>query len=213
VPESLLSPTELLYQRAASIRAVQGREMNQFTRATQLLERVADQLQAPIAIVGGLAAIYHQVPVTTVDIDIVVPKDKLDDFLVLAAQQGLIVARQSPSGWHAIEYHDPDGNVEIQVVPEGGRSPRDPAHAPPTPSPQQLGVSHGLGYASFAGWVALKLVAAREKDRYHLIEALKQATQEQIASAVVWARQMHPSYLQEFQRLMRAAEDENQEKW
>jgi hypothetical protein len=187
--------------------------MNQFSRATQLLQRVADELRAPIAIVGGLAAIYHQVPVTTTDIDIVVPQDRLRDFLTLAVRAGLTLARESPSGWSALEYHDPDGNVEIEVVPEGGRSPRDPPHAPPTPSPQQLGVSQGLGYACFAGWVALKLVAAREKDRYHLIEAFKQATQEQIASAVVWARQMHPSYLLELQRLVRAAEDENQEKW
>src|SRR5688572_9684070 len=146
--EALLSPTEILYQRAASLRAVQRREMNQFTRATQILQRVADELQAPIAIVGGLAAIYHQVPVTTTDIDIVVPKDKLADFLAVAVREGLTVARTSPSGWHALELHDPEGVVQIEVVPEGGRSPRDPPHAPPTPSPQQLGVTQGLGYAS-----------------------------------------------------------------
>jgi hypothetical protein len=168
----VLSPAEILYQRAASLRAVQGREMNQFTHATQLLERVAEALHAPIAIVGGLAAIYHQVPVTTTVIDIVVPKDKLADFLAAAAREGLTIVRQSPSGWHALEYHDAEGAVEIEVVPEGGRSPRDPPHAPPTPSPQQLGVSQGLGHASFTGWVALKLVANREKDRYHLVEAL-----------------------------------------
>jgi hypothetical protein len=38
-------------------------------------------------------------------------------------------------------------------------------------------VASGLGYASFAAWVALKLVANREKDRYHMIEALKKASQ------------------------------------
>jgi hypothetical protein len=187
--------------------------MNQFTRATQVLERLARELNAPIAIVGGLAAIYHQVPVTTTDIDIVVPQNKLADFVAAASRAGLTVSRQSPSGWHAMEYHDPDGDVEIEVVPEGGRSPRDPPYAPPTPSPQQLGVSQGLGYASFAGWVALKLVAARDKDRYHLTEAFKQATEEQIASAVVWVRALHPSYLQELERLVRAAEDEKQENW
>lgn len=187
--------------------------MNQFTRATQLLARVADELQAPIAIVGGLAAIYHQVPVTTTDIDIVVPQDKLVEFLAATVRQGLTIARQSPSGWHALEFHDPDGTVEIEVVPEGGRSPRDPPHAPPTPSPQELGVAQGLGYATFAGWVALKLVASREKDRYHLVEAFKHASQAQIAEAVVQVRPMHPSYLQELQRLVRAAEEENQERW
>ncbi len=99
MPQSALSPTDLLYQRAAGIRAVQRGEMNQFTRATQLLQRIADELHAPIAIVGGLAAIYHQVPVTTTDIDIVVAKDKLGEFLTLAARVGLTVARSlHPAG-------------------------------------------------------------------------------------------------------------------
>ena len=53
--ESVMSPTEILYQRAASPAHLQGREMNKFTRATQLLESIADELHAPIAIVGGLA--------------------------------------------------------------------------------------------------------------------------------------------------------------
>jgi hypothetical protein len=76
-----------------------------------------------------------------------------------------------------------------------------------------LGAERGLGYASFAGWVQMKLVAARDKDRYHLIESLKQAPAEQIAEAVQALRSLHPSYLAEFNRLLRAAQDENRENW
>jgi len=108
---------------------------------------------------------------------------------------------------------DAEGTVEIQIVPEGENSPRDPPHAPPNPSPQALGVEQGLGYASLPGWVAMKLVANRDKDRYHLIESFKRATPEQIAEIVVHLRTLPPVYLKEFERLVRAAEDENQENW
>ena len=165
---SIANAAEVLYRNAAAIRAVEGREMNPFTRALEALERLADAIDAPIALVGGLAGIHHRAMVTTLD---------------------------------------------IEVVPAGRKSPRDPAYAPATPSPQELGVERGLGYASFAGWVALKLVANREKDRYHLIEALKQASESAVASAVLNLRRIDPTYLKEFQRLFQAAQDEKQEDW
>ena len=76
-----------------------------------------------------------------------------------------------------------------------------------------MGVASGLGYASFAAWVALKLVANRDKDRYHLIEALKHASEAQVAEAVMKLREMDPSYLREFLRLFQTAQDESQETW
>jgi hypothetical protein len=110
-------------------------------------------------------------------------------------------------------YHDPEGDVEVEVIPAGKRSPRDPPHAPPIPTPQELGVEKGLGYASFADWVAMKLVANRDKDRYHLGEALRRVTPDRVASAVQRLRGLDPSYLREFERLLRAAEAENPDHW
>ena len=165
------SPPDVLWDRAASIRAVRGVQVNPFSRAIEVLERVAQRIDAPIAIVGGLAAIHHHAAVTTLDIDIVVPRAKLAAFVDEARHQNLTVTKTSPRGWHCVLYRDAEGEVEIQVVPEGETAPRDPEYAPPVPSPQQLGVDRGIGYASFAGWVIMKLVAARDKDRYHLGEA------------------------------------------
>ena len=59
----------------------------------------------------------------------------------------------------------------------------------------------------------MKLVANRDKDRYHLIEALKQADQSQIAEVVQRLRPLDARYLKEFERLVKSAEEENQEKW
>jgi hypothetical protein len=211
--ESLTSAAEILYRNAAAIRAVEGREVNQFTRALTALERLAVAIDAPLALVGGLAGIHHRAAVTTVDIDVVVPEDKLDAVLTVAASCGLVVKTASDDGWHRLAFVDDQGEVEIEVIPAGRNSPRDPAHAPPTSSPQELGVERGLGYASFGGWVVLKLVANRDKDRYHLVEALKHATEQDVAGVVQRLRSLDPIYLKEFERLVRAAEDEKQDNW
>lgn len=209
IASELFQAADTLQHRAAAIRAVQGIEMNPFSRALAALAQVAAEIGAPLAIVGGLAGIHHQALITTLDIDVVVPHDQLDAFLDACHQHGMIVKRRSAEGWHLLEFPDPDGPVKIEVIPEGGRTPRDPPHAPPVPNPQELGVTAGLGYASFAGWAAMKLVANRDKDRYHLIEALKHASQSQVAEVVQRLRTLSPVYLAEFQRLLQAAEDEN----
>jgi hypothetical protein len=63
----------------------------------------------------------------------------------------LTIKKRSSLGWHVVTYQDPDGEVEIQVIPSGRKTPRDPEYAPPIPNPLQLGVVQGLTYASFAG--------------------------------------------------------------
>jgi hypothetical protein len=206
-------PTDLLYQRSACIRAVEGAEVNEFSQAMASLARIAEKLQTPIAIVGGLAAIHYGVRVTTQDIDIVIAAESLDEFVNAALREGLILRKRSEAGWHSLIYPSPGNDVEIQVVPEGRKSPRDPEFAPPIPSPEQLGVVSGLGYATFARWAVLKLVANRDKDRYHLVEACKHASEAQIAETVTILRAMNRVYLTEFERIVRAAEDENREDW
>ena len=151
-------PAEHLFRRAVSIRAVYGaarpgdsvnaEAANIFSEALRKLEKVSQRMQSPLAIVGGLAGIYYQSMVTTLDIDVVVSSDRLDDFLRECVAEGLEIKRRSENGWHAVVFHLGSESVEIEVVPEGEKSPRDPAYAPPTPSPAELGVASGLGYAS-----------------------------------------------------------------
>jgi hypothetical protein len=202
------SPTDVLYARAAAIRAVRGSEMNVFSEAVEALRDTAREANVAAAIVGGLAAIKFQVPVTTVDIDIVVARDGMQAFLKAAVRHGLTLKRESPDGWHLLEFSAGNETVGVEIVPEGGRTPRDPADAPPIPHPRELGVAQGLDYSSFDGWAAIKLVANRDKDRYHLVEALKHATPEQVAACVVRLRSLPQRYLIEFERLVKAAEAE-----
>ncbi|MFO7906959.1 MAG: hypothetical protein R6U98_30160 [Pirellulaceae bacterium] len=211
--EPITTATETLYRWASALRAVTNHESNPFSRAVETLSRVAEAMGSPIAIVGGLAGIHYRAMITTVDIDIVVLGDQLDVLLATAPEHGLAVKKRSAEGWHTLVYRDEEGEVAIEVVPEGRNSPRDPEQAPPIPTPQSLGVEQGLGFASFPGWVSMKLVANRDKDRYHVVEALKEASQPRIADVVERLRGMPPEYLKEFTRLVRVAEQENQKNW
>ena len=188
--------------------------MNRFSQCLSALEKVAEALGAPLAVVGGLAAIHHGAQVGTLDVDIAAPKAKLEELLAVAAGHGFELRARSPRGWHRLLFKHPDGDVEVHVVPEGEKSPRDPPHAPANPGPAELGVTKGLGYAAFAPWFVTKLAVGRDKDRYHLVEVLKRATPLQVSEVVTRVRQMHPSYLAEFERLVRAAEEEKgQQSW
>jgi hypothetical protein len=204
---------ERLYDYAASLRAVEGSDVNQFTACLEALAELSKALDAPLAIVGGLAAIHHGARVTTLDVDVAVGKDQLRRLVEAGPRCGFKLQAESERGWHKLVFQHPAGDVDVDVIPEGQNGPRDPAHAPPNPSPEDLGVVRGVGYADFAAWAVMKLVTGRDKDRYHLTEVLKAVGEAQIAAVVLRLRKLHPSYLCEFERLVRAAEDEKQDRW
>ena len=129
----LYDAVDVLYARAAPIRAVQGGEVNQFRRALDLLAEVAIEIDSPLAIVGGLAAIYHGVPVTTADIVVSIASERADAFLQGCQSRGFVAIRQSPEGWHFLRLADASGEVGVEVIPAGRKSPRDPEYAPPKP--------------------------------------------------------------------------------
>jgi hypothetical protein len=104
----------------------------------------------PIAIVGGLGAIRCGYPAATQHIDVAIARDQLDAFVAAAPAYGFKIAWNAPSGWRTLTHDD----VEINVVPEGGKAKNS---SPTTiPGPTVLGVERGLDYASLAGWIELK---------------------------------------------------------
>lgn len=200
-------PTQGHRQAASALRFVQCGEPNRFARAVDALRRTAESIDGPLAIVGGLAGIAHHAALMTSDIDVVVPRGLVDAFLMEGEKQGITLTLPSPDGWHRLVFRDTEGDVPLSILPEGGRCPRDPADAPRVPSPNALEVNQGVGYASFAGWVILKLVADRPKDRFHLIECFRRAELEQLTSTRFGLQSVPGRYQSEFERLVRAARE------
>ena len=182
-------------------------EQNRFSRALEALQRIAMERSIPIAIVGGLGAIRYGYPAATQDIDVSVSKTQLQSFLDAALQYGFKVAWESKSGWHTLMH----GDVEIKVVPEGGRA----RASSPTliPSPMQMGVESGLQYANIESWVELKISSGRQKDRAHIVEVLKKSDEATVENIQRHLISVHESYAVHFVRLVsEAAEERDQEK-
>lgn len=206
LPSAILDAVALLDRGSESVRAVMSNEENRFARALEDLQRLATEENIPLAIVGGLAAIRYGYPAATQDIDIAVARSQLDAFLHAAPKYGFKIAWEAKSGWHTLMH----GDVEINVVPEGGKAKNT---APTTiPGPTQLGVLQGLDYASLPGWIELKLSSGRQKDKAHTVEAMKKAAAEAMQTVREHLARVHPSYLELFEQLLaEAAEEKAQE--
>ena len=182
-----------------------NKEENRFSRALQALQDLSFATDMPIAIVGGLAAIRYGYPAATQDIDIAVCQVHLAQLIRSAPQYGFKVAWESKSGWHTLMH----GDVEINIVPEGGKA-RDTS---PTsiPSPIDMGVADGLQYASIESWVELKISSGRQKDRAHIVEVLKKSDDKSIAAIDRHLGNVELIYQTEFKNLVAEAIKERQQ--
>ena len=204
----IVAAVSVLTRGAQSVSAVMetGSGENRFTEALQSLQRLSEAHDVPIAIVGGLGAIRYGYPAATQDIDVAIGRNHLETLLRLAPAFGFKVAWQAESGWHTLLH----GDVEINIVPEGGKAKKS---SPTTiPGPPELGVPYGLGYASLESWIELKISSGRQKDRAHVVEVLKKSDAESIRIVREHLGTVHLTYLKSFNDLLEEARSEqNQE--
>ena len=201
----VLAAVNRLAHGSDSVRAVMGAEENRFSRALEDLQRLAVTEGIAVAIVGGLAAIHYGYPAATQDIDIAIARSDLDRFLIAAPAYGFKVVWRAESGWHTLTH----GDVEINVVPEGGRA----KNASPTtiPSPAAMGIGHGLGFASLPAWIELKISAGRQKDRAHVVEVLKKTADLEVERVRQALNSIDDGYAATFEHLLGEAIDERRQ--
>ena len=189
------------------VAAVKGEEPSEprFARALATLKLLARKEGISMAIVGGLAALHHGYLRFTKDIDVVVSSGYLDVLTRVAPQYGIKVIWKDPDGWHKLQCE----GVPIDVVPEG-RKPRKDAPAV-IPSPQQLGVREGAGYAGIAGWVETKLGSYRVQDRADVVQVIKVTTAATVARIRKHLGKVHAIYLRRFDELLASAQEEKEQ--
>jgi hypothetical protein len=189
------------------VAAVKGRDDQEsnFSKALAALRALARKEDIPLAIVGGLAAIHHGYERFTKDIDVVVRSGNLDVLPRVAPHYGINVIWKDPEGWHKLQFE----GIHIDVVPEG-RTPRK--DAPTTiPSPEQLGVREGAGYASIAGWMETKLGSYRVRDQADVVQVMKATAAATLTRIRKQVGKAHPIYLQRFDELLAAAKEETEQ--
>lgn len=204
---TIADAAEALANLERMVAAVKGEDTpeSKFAKALATLQTLSRKEGIPIAIVGGLAAIHHGYQRFTKDIDVVVPSRHLDILTRVAPQYGIKVIWKDPDGWHKLQCE----GVPIDVVPEG-RKPRKDA---PTaiPSPAQLGIREGAGYAGIAGWMETKLGSYRVQDRADVVQVIK------VTTPAVWRKirkhlgQAHALYVRRFDELLETAQEEKEQ--
>jgi hypothetical protein len=176
-----------------------------YGRVVRAIDRVL-QATSCDAIVGGGWAVWRHgfVNRVTQDIDIVLPTDRIDEFLQVAAVSGFQVLTSVPGRWPKLLHKET--NVQVDILPEGERPGIPPRLAPTTiPSPQKLGAIVGtLTYVGINALVELKLAAARFKDKADVVEILR-ANMTEIASIRAHLELVHSLYVELFDALLEEA--------
>jgi hypothetical protein len=190
-----------------TVAAVKGRDAQEsnLARALRTLKALSRKEGIPLAIVGGLAAIHHGYERFTKDIDVVVRSQHLDVLARVAPQYGIKVIWKDPEGWHKLQCE----GVPIDVVPEG----RKPRKDPPTgiPSPEQLGVREGAGYAKLGGWIETKLGSGRVQDRADVVQLIKASTPATLGRIRKHLGKAHAVYVRRFDELLATAKEEKEQ--
>jgi len=207
VAVTITNAAEAMLNLERLVAAVKGEETSEsrFAKALAVLQALSRKEGISMAIVGGLAAIHHGYQRFTKDIDVVVASARLDILTRVAPEYGIKVIWKDPYGWHKLQCE----GVPIDVVP-AGRKPRKDAPAP-IPSPEQLGVREGAGYAGIAGWVETKLGSYRVQDRADVVQVIKAATPANLRKIREHLGKAHAIYLRRVDELLEAAKEEQEQ--
>src|SRR5213078_1871754 len=120
-------------------------------------------------------AVWHHgfVGRVTQDVDIVLPADRIDEFLRVAADSGFEVLPQPAGRWPKVLHKDT--GVKVDILPEGARPGTASRPAPTTiPAPGAMGAAGWrLHYITLESLVELKLAAGRAKDAADVVELLR----------------------------------------
>jgi hypothetical protein len=176
-----------------------------YGRVVKAIDHLLELLDCASVLGGGWAVWRHGFfGRMTQDIDIVLPADRITDFVQLAALSGFEVLPQPEGRWPKVRHKDTD--VKVDILPEGAR-PGTPGKLAPTviPHPVALGaVGSRLRYITLPTLVQLKLAAGRARDEADVVELLR-VNQDQIDSIRIHLVSVHGDYAAAFEVLVERA--------
>jgi hypothetical protein len=160
------------------------------------------------AVVGDGWAVWRHgyVGRVTQDIDIVLPRERVDDFQQAAAVSGFEILASPAGRWPKLLHRET--GIQVDILPEGGR-PGTPARPAPTtiPHPGTMGGVRGaLQYASLPYLIELKLAAARLRDEADVIE-LARENPDRLDEVRRHLAAAHPQYASRFDELLQQLDD------
>jgi len=182
-----------------------------FGRVVKAIDHLLQVLDCAAVLGGGWAVWRHgYLGRLTQDIDIILPADRIDEFMRLAALSGFETLPQPEGRWPKVRHKDTD--IKVDILPEGGR-PGTAGKPAPTliPHPVALGaIAGGLRYLGLPALVQLKLAAGRARDEADVVELVR-ANQDQIDPIRIYLARVHGDYVAAFDVLLERARQQRDE--
>jgi hypothetical protein len=178
-----------------------------YGRVIEALDRVLAACDCEAVVGGGWAVWRHgYVGRVTQDVDVIVPRDKIDEFQRTAAVSGFDVLSPPAGRWPKLAHRET--GIQVDLLPEGGRPGTTARPAPTTIGhPAAMGAVRGkLRYASLAALVELKLAAGRLRDEADVLE-LARENRDQVQDLRKHLQAVHPQYAQRFDELLAQLDD------
>jgi len=182
-----------------------------YGRVVRAIDHLLLVIDCASVVAGGWAVWRHgYVGRLTQDIDIVLPKKRIPDFLQVAAVGGFEVLPHLEGRWPKVRHKDTD--VKVDILPEGGRPGTSRRPAPTTiPHPASLGAAGTqLRYITLPALIELKLAAGRARDESDVTELLR-ANADQAAAIREHLAAVHASYVERFDQLAERAREQRDE--
>jgi hypothetical protein len=182
-----------------------------YGRAVKAVDHLLQVLACPAVLAGGWAVWRHGfVGRVTQDLDIVLPADRVEEFLRVAAVSGFEVLPRPEGRWPKVLHKDT--GVKVDIVPEGGRPGTASRPAPTTiPHPNALGaVGATLHYLSLPTLIELKLAAGRGRDESDVIELIR-VNLDRLDTIRARLATVHADYVRAFDRLVERAREQRDE--
>ena len=180
-----------------------------YGRVIKALDRLLQLVQSEAVLGGGWAVWRHgYVGRVTQDVDVVLPADRLADFLHVAAVSGFEVLPRPQGRWPKL-LHKETG-IQVDILPEGERPGTSSRPAPTTlPHPSTLGAAGArLRYVTLPALIQLKLAAARARDEADVVELIR-ANAGQAAAIRQHLSGVHPDYVAAFDLLAERAREQH----
>lgn len=179
-----------------------------YGRVIAALDRILVAMQCESVVAGGWAVWFHGFEGRmTQDVDIVLPANRIDEFLRIAQVAGFDSLPTIPGRWPKLDHKET--GIKVDILPEGARPGTVSRPAPTTiPHPSRLGASGAsLQYINLPHLIELKLAAARAQDVADIVKLI-QCNASQVESIQRHLLSVHVDYGTEFLRLIEQANDQ-----
>ena len=179
-----------------------------FGRAIRAVNHLLQAMECPAVVAGGWAVWRHgYVGRVTEDVDIVLPMDRIDEFLNAATFSDFERLPVRPGNWPKVRHKESD--ITVDVLPEGATPGTASRLAPTTiPHPDVLGAEGStLKYISLPGLIELKLAARRARGESDVVELIR-ANADQVVGIREHLASVHPRYVSQFDILATKAAEQ-----